>query len=344
MADPVLPEVSSQQVESQPPLEIPTEPALPPPPKKSRYVLGWLGLALGLFLSYLRAWGWSFGMMDAQAWGYATGSALFPALIAYLIAGRKSVRNFSRFGLWFSGLSVAFFLISEHPVSLQQHIGNLAKEAAGMKPMSSDGPSLDKLIREMMRMVLDDRKLLDQESAPFAAKLGKIYSAESFATQDAMRGMIDAVHGIAAVDERYSKKLESIPERMETYVGAATLSDSDKKDFMAGVRNSYGSQKAIQIRRQAMATERKWEAESVGLYEFALKNSARVRVAGDQLIIPDARTRNEFNDRLEKAEKLRQEIVKLNSELETAQKAALQQIGLTPKDLGLPSHEETKSK
>jgi hypothetical protein len=342
MGDPVKPEVLSEQVASQQPPEISTQPPSTPP-KRRRQILGCLAIALGLFLACLRAWGWSFGMMDAQAWGYAAGSAILPALIAYAIAGRKSVRDFNRFGLWFSGLSLAFFAVAGgKPVTLQQHVAGLMKEAAGTKPMSSAGPNIDNLIREMLRMVLDDRKVLDQESTPFEPSLSKIYSAESFANPDAIRGMIDAVHGIAAVDARYSKKLESIPDRMQTYVDASTMSDSDKKDFIAGVRSSYGNEKAIQIRRQAMEAEQKWEAESVGLYEFALKNMSKIRARGEGLIIADRHVRNEFNARLETAEKLRDEIVKLNSDLETAQKAALQEAGLTPTDLGLPSTDKKK--
>lgn len=84
-------------------------------PKKTHFLLGMNGIALGLFLALFEARVASHGIVDGQMIWYAAGSALPPALIAYLIAGRKSVRNFDRFGLWFSGVSI-FFLIVRYSV------------------------------------------------------------------------------------------------------------------------------------------------------------------------------------------------------------------------------------
>lgn len=112
-----------------------------PPSNKLHFILGWCGIALGLFLAMFRAWVWSYGTANAEMLGYALGGALPPALTAYLIAGRKSVRNFNRFGLWFSGLSLFFFIVSsQRSVSLQQHISDLMKEAAGTKSVDNSGP------------------------------------------------------------------------------------------------------------------------------------------------------------------------------------------------------------
>jgi len=312
-------------------------PPTPTPPKKKHFILGSLGIALGLFLAFFHAWAWSYGMMTAEAWGYATGTATLPALIAYGIAGRKSVRNFNRFGIWFSGLSLLFFLVSNgHPVSLQQHIGDLMKEAAGTKPVDNSGPgSLNNLIRDMMRGVLDDRKAFDRETEPFDAELGKLYTAETFSTEKAMQKSIDAVHGIVVVDERYSKRLEGIPDRMQAQVEKSNFSESDKQEFMAGIRKSYGSAKALEIRRQAMGTESQWEGATVALYEFAMANASKVRVAGTELVIGDERIRSKFNDLFGKSQKLRDDLVELNKQLEAAQRAALQEAGVAPKDLGM---------
>jgi hypothetical protein len=43
------------------------------PPKKKHFVLGCLGIALGLFLAFFHAWTWSYGMMGAGGWGDAAG-------------------------------------------------------------------------------------------------------------------------------------------------------------------------------------------------------------------------------------------------------------------------------
>jgi hypothetical protein len=314
----------------------------PPQPGKKRFILGCLGIGLGLFLAFFHAWVWSYGTMGAQGWGAMVGTAILPALIAYAIAGRKSVRNFNRFGVWFSGLTLLFVVVSNrNPVSLQQHIGDLMKEAAGTKAVDNSGPgALDNLVRDMMRGILDNRKAFERETQPLSADLGKLYSAESFSSQEAMQRIISAMHAIVAADERYSKQLEGIPDRMQATVDRSSLSDSDKKGFMDGLRKSYGNAKALRIRRQAMETETQWEGATVDLYDFAEANATKIRVQGTKLTISDEGIRSKFNDRFRKARKLRDDLSAMNTQLESAQKAALQDAGLTPKDLGLGENEQ----
>jgi hypothetical protein len=322
------------------------QPQPPSPPKKMHFILGCVGITLGLFLAFFRAWLWSYGLMGAQAWGYAMGSAMLPALIAFAIAGRREVRNFNRFGIWFSGLSLCFFLVSSSvPVSLQQHVGNLMKEAAGTKAVDNNGPgNFDDLIRDMMRGILEDRKAFDRETDPYAAELGKLYSIDTFSSAKAMQGSIDAVRGITAADERYSKQLEGLPARIQGYVDRSRLSDSDKRDFMAGIQKSDGDLKTLQIRRQAMGTEKQWEDATVGLYQFTIANQTLLQVDGATLRISSERVRRSFDDQMTKAQKLRDDLAKQNAQLESAQREALQQAGITPKDIGLPEGDEPKKK
>jgi hypothetical protein len=313
---------------------------LPPPPpseKKHFIILGCLGVALGLFLAFARAWAWAYGVMTAEAWGFVLGMALVPALIAYVIAGRKSVRNFNRFGIWFSGLSLFFFLfMGGRPESLQQHVGNLMKEAAGTKAVDNSGPGVfDNLVRDMSRDVLDDRKTLDRETQPYSAEVSRLYTLDTFSSLAAMQKSIDATRGMAAADDRYSKRLEGFPDRMQALVNQTELSESDKRDFIAGVRKGYGDMKALDIRRQVGEAEKQWAAATVDLYEFAITNASALRVAGGHVVIRTEQVRSGFNDRLEKAKKLRHDMITLNHQFEAAQNAVRQEAGIGAKDLGL---------
>ena len=277
--------------------------------------------------------------MGAQAWGYAWGAAMLPALIAYAIAGRKSVRNINRFGLWFSGFSLFFFVISASTgktVTLQQHIGNLMKEAAGTKPVDNSGPGdYDSVVRAMMQDILAMRKSLDEETAPLNADLGKIYAADTFRDRASMQKSIDAVHGVVKADQHFGDQVQHLPERVQAIVDKSALSSSERDEFMQGVRKGFSGLKALEIRRQAMETEKQWESETVGLYEFAMANAGRLHVKGDHIAIYGASTLNEFNERMQKAQKLRGDLTRLNQQLEREQQATLQQAGLTKKDLGL---------
>lgn len=316
----------------------PDVPPEPPPEKKRHRVFAYLGIALGLFLALFRSWVWSYGFFSAEMLGPALGFALLPALIAYLVAGRKSVRNFNRFAIYFSWLSLLFFLVSSKtPVSLSQHMGNLMKEAAGTKPVDSSGPrNLDEFVRDVMRDVLDQRKSFEQETSAFTVELEGLYSVKSFSSPDNMKRSLEAVRGVVAADLRYSQQIEDLPKRIEARVQSSSLSDSDKRDFMEGLWKSFGSLKVLAIHRQAMEVEKQWSDATVGLYEFTLANSGKIVVEHGHLVANNEKFRIEFNQRLKQSKTLQENLIALNAQLETAQNDALKELGVTPKDLGLP--------
>jgi hypothetical protein len=325
------------------------EPQPQPPARPSNtlhFILGWSGIALGLFLALCRAWVWSYGIANAEMLGYATGGAVLPALIAYLIAGRKSVRNFSRFGVWFSGLSLFIFLVSyQPPVSLQQHIVDLAKESAGTKPVEkSNLGNADTMVRDIMRDILDERKAFDRDMEQFNPELRKMYSVESFLSKEEMQRIVDAVRGAVALDQRYSEQLESLPQRIQTRVDRAGLSDSFDSGFMEGIRKAYGESKPLNLRRQAMAVEKQWGDATVDFYEFAMANSTKIRVDASHLVIGNEKVRAEFNARMKKSRTLRENLTALNTQFESAQRELMQQSRLTPKDLGLEDSVHPASK
>jgi len=350
--DPQVPGADSPSRDSShstPPSVPPTSagpiPFLPPPPvpaevaPKPKWVIGALAIVLGLFLAYLRAWSWSYGMMTTQAWGYAWGSALLPALIAYAIAGRKSVRNFNRAGMWFCGLMLVFVLVSfagKQPRSMDQHIADLMKEAAGTKPVDNSGPDdIDRTIRAIMQDILSMRKALEDESAPYNAELATVYSASSFADRAAMQKMIDAVHGAVKADGHFNDQLEHWPERVQGILDKSNLSASDKEGILGGFRSAFQQSPLLDVRRKVVAAEGLWETETVGLYQFALSKADRIQVIDKQIVVSGAQNLREFNDRMQRAANARIELNKMNKELEKIQQPAIQQYGLTKKDLGL---------
>ena len=94
-------------------------PVVPAPPSKPFGLIFWVCIVVGVLLSLSIARVWANGEWTGEAEGYAFGSILLPALIAYLIAGRRKVRNPGAFGLWFCGLCLLFFLLE-----LFQHAGH----------------------------------------------------------------------------------------------------------------------------------------------------------------------------------------------------------------------------
>jgi hypothetical protein len=326
-------------------LEQQSQPPAPPPQKTGFIIMGWLGIAAGLALALGHAWVLSYGIVDASFWGRAVGSAVLPVLIAYLIAGRKSVRNFSSFGLWFFGMSIFCWVVTtEHPVSLQQHIVDIVKEASGTKPMDNNGSSMDGVVRDSMREILDERKTHDRDMEPYTPDLRKLYSLESFSSKEAMQRSVAAVRGIVTIDQTFFQQVERIPDQIQTRADYSGLSSSERADFMAGVRKGYGDTKLLALRRQAVGVEKEWGDETVAFYEFATANSTKIRVQGSHLLIANEKVRAEFNDRRKKSLALRESLQTLNKELESGQQEAMKQMGMTMADLGLEDKGHPTSK
>ena len=81
-------------------------------PGKPIRALGGIGFLLGIVLAWLKALRWSHGIVTAEVFGYAVAGVLIPFLIAYAIAGRRTVRDWNRVGVWFFALSLGFYFIS----------------------------------------------------------------------------------------------------------------------------------------------------------------------------------------------------------------------------------------
>ncbi len=316
----------------------------PPPPSKTSLVLGLCGVAVGLSLSLFRAWTWSYETFNAEMLGFACGGTIVPFIIAYLIAGRKSVRNFTRFGLWFGGMMILVFLITKNPAgNIEQHIANLAREAAGTKVIERQGPRvMDEMIRDMMRDMFDKRKDLERDTDQYRQALSKLYTAESFSNREAIQQILAAVQGVVAADERYAHLLESFPEYIQAKVDGSELSSNSKKDFMVGFRKSYANLQLLTTHRQTIQAEKKWADATVRLYQFAAANINNVRVHGSEIVIANDRVRSAFNKELDESRRLHENMMTLNTQLQNTQFQLLKGLGLTASDLGLSEYTQSQ--
>jgi selenocysteine-specific translation elongation factor len=122
-------------------------------------------------------------------------------------------------------------------------------------------------------------------------------------------------------------------ERVQKRVDASPLTESDKRAFMKGLSITYGNSKVLADRRQVMAAEVQWSGATVGLYQFALANSARIKVKGSQIVIDDEKLRTRFSQQLEESMRLKGNVEKLNAQFEQDRRDSAQEIGLTPKDI-----------
>jgi hypothetical protein len=320
-----------------------------PPPSRPAFgaVISIVSVAGGIGLCFAKALLWAGGHFTAEASGYATASALIPGLIAYFIAGRKRVRNPVRFGLWFLAIS-AFFLvleIGEVRLRSQNQVADIIKAAKSSKPTDSSGTSSEQsvnmLAADVGRDLFDRVRTYDQKTAPLEPELKLVYTAESFASATNMRHALNAVREMAALDHDLLQQIESWPDRVQQRVAQSSLPPSEKQDFLAGFRRSFADSRQLNLRRHADEVETQWVQETVALYDLTLAHSTEIKVKDQQVIISRASTLDQFNRQLKKAQDLHQSLIQINEQLQRMQREALQQFGLTPKDIDLSSSDSS---
>ena len=314
------------------------EPQIKEPKSRALFFVACFAIVAGILLAFFRAWVWSYGLFTPKAFGYAVGAILLPAVIAYAIAGRRKVRNFNRFAFIFGSLSIFFHLVSSATPrpSLKAHIGDLMKEVAGTKPAASNGTTdMDDLIRDFMREALDARKTHDAEIARFEHELGQLYTAESFSSKASIQRSQEAIRGTVAADQALTRRIADWPQKMKMWADRSSLSDSAKQEFLDGFGKAFAGSELLSVRKQATEVEDQWAEATDDLYNFALSNTTKLQIEGSKIIINDRKTRTEFNQKLERSQSIHKNLEALNTRLEQLQRAALQQSGLTEKDLGL---------
>ena len=321
---------------------LPPQPAPSPPekPKTWHKILVSISIAFGISLCVFKALVWSRGEWNAEVSGYALGAVFLCALISYLIAGRKKVRNALRFGFWFSSLSflLLFLEFANHPRETTNAAADLIREASGTKPVEKHagfyGSRLDSFTRDVLREFLDGIRAHNQKVEALQPDLAIVYSAASYSNPAAMQRTVEAVQSVAALDHEFMEQTEAWPTRVRRQVANASLSKRDKEEFLKGFDEAFASSTILAARREADKTEAEWRDATVALYAFALKHSRGIRVKGEELIIRDDNLRAQFSGLQGQAIAERRKMDNANKRMDELRKELLQKAGLTKKDVG----------
>jgi hypothetical protein len=183
--------------------------------------------------------------------------------------------------------------------------------------------------------MLDRRKSHDAEVARFEPTLAQLYSADSFSSPAAIHRTMDAVNGVLATDQKFSKQLQEWQEQSEYEVNRSSMSEGDKEQFITGIRRSIGDSKILDIYRHVLETESRWVDSTADLYNFALSSSSKLAIRDSNIVINDENVREQFNRKLADSQAIRKDLRSLNSRLKQQQSEGMQQVGVTPEDLGL---------
>jgi hypothetical protein len=325
-----------------------SSPTLQPPPNKAtspakplRFAVGILlnlcALASAAYVTYIayhRQW-------TSEASGYWLGTLILPFAVAYLIAGRRSRRNWLGFSVCF----LAFTIIGSLASSVSRHKGlldlpqaEMIKTIAGTMPLPDNASEEDKQTVAATRQVFADMNQVErsynQRQAELTPELNKLYTAGAFASRPATVHMRDIVHKKLALDQETSAKLQHFPETVRTSLQKSSLSEGERRAFLEGLESQFKDSEVMKARQQMLTAEENWAAATTDLYDFALQHTSQIVVTKDAVGITSGEVRAQFNNRFHHALEQRDTFNTSVEKVFEARNAYLKPSGLTPADLG----------
>ena len=282
----------------------------------------------------------SAGFEGGQYFGGLLAALGIPALIAFLVAGRKKVRHPNRFALVFcliSGVLVlgnALSMLSfETP---QQRFARLLREAAGTQPVSHKGfPSqrrLDDAVRAQYgKLLQQNRDYLAAVAKLDNSKVKEINTARALASATVAQAALDQLHALYDADAAHEQEVQKI------FSGLRRVFDNDsspaERDAMLkGFDESVAQQNAR--RQQALAMEKAWVDSVDDEHAYAAAHRSSIRLAQDVLVVIDPEVRSELNAKIQLQEEKRKAFLKSQDEFKRSQSESLNNMGISGKDLG----------
>jgi hypothetical protein len=281
----------------------------------------------------------------AEAAGQRFGALLvmlgLPLLVAWLVAGRRTVRHPNRFALVFC--LVGGFLALSNAVSMlnfetpEEHFSRLMREAAGVQAESHRGSASQQRFDHEIRGQY--RKLL-QQNRDYAAtvknmdisKIKDLNSAAGFANPDFAREGLDQLHALYGADAGQEQKLSEIMTGLRHILETQSGSASEREAMLKGFDSSSAAQ--LSRRQAALASEKAWVDAVDDVHAYADAHHDNLKLIGGHLIIFDAAVRTQFNAKVDLQEQKRKAFLAMQQQFNQSQAQSLQKMGLSGKDVG----------
>ena len=273
---------------------------------------------------------------------------ILTSVVSSIVLVRKGERlhRFSYRFLWtaivISGLSAIGRLPMPQTFSddaMQKRMSEIAREAAGTKPVDDSGTPQERemrgIMRDFFRAVFNDRKQHDADANVHALDLASLYSAKSFSSKAAMKKTMLAVDGINGVDKEFSRRFQLRIDEMRRRMEASTMNASEKREFLKGVDQGLANSNALKQRRELMATEDDWVRATDDLYAFALQHASQIKAVGKQIVLSDNQVKQQFDQRFSQSRDARKKLEAGNQQWQSQRERKMNGLGLSESDLGL---------
>jgi len=282
---------------------------------------------------------------SATRMGYRVGTfigvMLFPTIVAYVVAGRRKVRNWKRFASLFFISGVIFLTMSwlgaVNSESPEQHIGRLMREAAGRQPVRNAGfgkqREFDDAVREQFRNLIQ----LNRDYTAAVEKIDlsateKLNSPETLADPDSAEEALKQLHAAYDLDSQEEQKVSEVIEKLRNAMRSNSSSPAAQQSMLKGFDKSVAAQTSK--RQQLLSTEKAWIDAEDELYSFADQHRNHIKLAGSQIAISNDTVREHFNQRIRSEEAFRTEFLKNKQQFSNDQAKLLGSYGLDQKAVG----------
>jgi len=296
------------------------------------------GLAMGIFKPAEPA-------DPANMFGQHMGGLIvllgFPALIAFIFAGRRKVRHPNRFVLIFCVLSGFFTLANAASMftfeTTEARFSRLMREAAGVQPVAYKGfprqQRFDNEVREQYRILLQqNRDYTEAERKLDISKVKLLAHPESFVVPKIAQEGLDQLHAFYTLDAGEAQKLSDVMASIRHILETDASSPREK----AEVLKDFDSTSSVQLstRQQALVAEKAWVDALDDSHAYAKANGASITMRDGHLVVLNPAVRNELNIKIRTQNEQAAAFTKLEHEVEQSRTAALKKAGLSSKDVG----------
>ncbi|HEY2115784.1 MAG TPA: hypothetical protein VGJ51_11870, partial [Candidatus Angelobacter sp.] len=280
------------------------------------------------------------GSEAGQHFGYLLAVLGLPALIAFLVAGRKKVRYPNRFVLVFCLISGVFILGNAASMlsfeTPQERFARLLREAAGTQPVSHKGlPSqrkFDDAVRAQYgKLLQQNRDYLALVAKLNNSKVKEVNTARAFASAAVARPALDQLHALYDAGAAHEQEVQKIFSGLR-HIFEDVSSPSERDEMLKGFDESIAQQ--IRRRQQALAMEKAWVDAVDDEHAYAAAHRASIRLVENVLVISDPAIRRELNAKIHLQEEKRKAFLKIQDEFKKSQAETLNKMGISGKDLG----------
>lgn len=276
--------------------------------------------------------------------GTFIAATLIPFLIAYIIAGRRRVRDLKRFAYVFSIAGLIFLTLSwlgatnalnvETP---EQHIGRLMREAAGTQPIRNTGfgqqRDFDVAVREQFRSLMQaNREYTAAAEQLDAGETAKLNTPETLADPDSGGQALKHLHAAYNLDARQEQKINEILQKLREAMQSSSSSPSVQKSLSKGFDNGIATQGLK--RQKLISAEKAWVEAEDDLYGFTSQHRNEIKLAGRRIAIANKDVREQFNQKIDSEEALRKDFLEKKQQFSNDQAKLLGSYGLDRKSVG----------